>query len=220
MSKSATFRKQLRLLTDVVDYMIWLESRHKGVKIENNREAVWRKMANHLSSHGKQAVTVELGVAWGYTTWWWFTKQSRTIKQWDGFDRFTGLPTIWRSLPAGTFDAGGEPPQIFDERIVWHVGDVEQTLLDFEFPKMRKESSAKVIFFDLDLFEPSLFSWEYLSKFLKPGDLLYFDEAYDHDERRLLEENVFPFGNFRFIASSLMSLAIEVEEIFGNVDSL
>jgi hypothetical protein len=82
-------------------------------------------------------------------------------------------------------DAGGAPPNIPDPRVTWHVGRLEETLpsvtIDFESPLC--------VLFDLDLYEPSAFALERLEGELKPGDLLYFDEAYDPwQERRLIDE--------------------------------
>lgn len=131
---------------------------------------------------------------------------------WAGFDRFTGLPRGWRNLPAGTFDANGAPPDIQDSRIQWFIGDVEETikLLNIE----RERAYPAVVFFDLDIYEPSLVAWNYLKDHLKMGDLLYFDEAFDQDERKLLNEAILPSGAFEFIAASHLSLALKVLEIY------
>ena len=62
--------------------------------------------------------------------------------------------------------------------------------------------------FDLDLYEPSLFVWNKIKNQLKIGDVLYFDEAFDRNERRLLIEDVLVFGEFQFIGCTVMALAI------------
>jgi hypothetical protein len=45
------------------------------------------------------------------------------------------------------------------------------------------------VVFDLDLYAPTAFALEWVTPKLKPGDLLYFDEAYDPwHERQALDE--------------------------------
>lgn len=78
-----------------------------------------------------------------------------------------------------------ESPPITDTRVIWHVGDVEQ-----ELPKLEIVSGPKIVLFDLDIYEPTLFAWKTLSPYLSSGDLLYFDEGFDEDERRVINENV------------------------------
>jgi len=48
---------------------------------------------------------------------------------------------------------------------------------------------------------------------LRPGDLLYFDEAFDADERRLLNEYVLPSGEYNCLAATPTALGLEVARI-------
>ena len=203
------FSRKFRVLGEVADYKLWLANTFGKVRINNRREIVWLKMSKTLDS--KEFVGVELGVAWGYLTWWWITYFSTSLISWAGFDRFTGLPRGWRNLPAGTFDADGIPPDIKDSRIKWFIGDVEETINQLYIEKER--AYPVVVFFDFDIFEPSLVAWNFLKGQLIAGDLLYFDEAFDQDERKLLNEAILPSGKFKFIAASHLSLALEVLEI-------
>ena len=50
--------------------------------------------------------------------------------------------------------------------------------------------SSKLILFDLDLFEPTEFAWLHLRKSLNRGDIVYFDEGFDIDERKVIEDYV------------------------------
>jgi hypothetical protein len=207
------FRKRLQslfvLIGEISDFVIWLEQR--GVtKIRNRRESVWKDISVALD--GRRFRGVEFGVAWGYLTWFWFTKNSSLIITWDGFDRFTGLPRAWRGLPIGAFNADGNVPAINDCRITWHVGDVENTISDLNLT--REKDCSFVIFFDLDIYEPSKIAFDHIKGMLQPGDILYFDEAFDLDERKLLDETILQFGKFNFISCSWLTLAIEVVEIY------
>jgi hypothetical protein len=127
----------------------------------------------------------EFGVAFGYTTNYWLLRCNKEIRTWNGFDRFTGLPRPWRDLPMNAFDANGRAPEIDDPRVTWFVGNVNELL-----PTVKIESCPKLIIFDLDVYEPTEFAWSYLEPYLHPGDLVYFDEAYDFDERRVITDNV------------------------------
>lgn len=91
----------------------------------------------------------------------------------------------YHDLREKSFDVGGIPPAITDSRITWHVGDVEQ-----ESPNLEIVTGPKIILFDLDIYEPTLFAWNMLCPYLSSGDLRYFDEGFDQDDRRVINENV------------------------------
>jgi hypothetical protein len=199
-------------LGEILDYQQWLR-RNFNVNVKrNSREAVWDDMRKSLTlnSRGGGFSAIEFGVAWGYLTNYWFRRAEMQIITWDGFDRFTGLPRSWRNLPEGAFDAGGIVPQILDTRISWHVGDIIETIKNFNVP-IAFNTNPVVIFFDLDIFEPSLAAWMKFANTLKKGDILYFDEAFDRDERKLLDEYVLKSRSFKIISCSWTSLAIIVD---------
>ena len=206
---SGLLRKKLMNIGELAEYQIWLNKRFGKVRIRNSRERVWLDM--HESLGIRKIHGVELGVAWGYLTYFWIKNASNSVLMWDGFDLFTGLPREWRSSPAGAFSNGGKTPDIPDPRVNWHVGYVEETIQEMTFPQDRDYSI--VVFFDLDIYEPSLVAWEKLKSYLKVGDILYFDEAFDADERKLLDESVLTFGDFKFVSANWISLAIKIEAL-------
>ena len=110
-------------------------------------------------------------------------------------------------MSQGSFDAKGKPPKIDDSRLVWHVGDVEDLL-----PKLEIPSGPKVIIFDLDIFEPTYFAWNYLKDCLDKGDLLYFDEVFDQDERRILEGEVLNTFSVEVIGYTVHGIAVRILE--------
>jgi hypothetical protein len=66
--------------------------------------------------------------------------------------------------------------------------------------------------FDLDLYEPSAFALKCIAGHLKPGDLLYFDEAFDPwHERRLLDELLDQGHRVRALGSTGIALMLEYE---------
>ena len=179
-----SIRRRIGLLAERAEWITWVENSFQQHKFYWTREALWKQMHSLLSERNDWTV-YEFGVAWGYATNFWTSRIKHGMSQWHGFDRFTGLPRSWRDLEEKSFDAGGIPPPITDTRVIWHVGDVEQ-----ELPKLEIVSGPKIVLFDLDIYEPTLFAWKTLSPYLSSGDLLYFDEGFDEDERRVINENV------------------------------
>jgi len=206
---SAYLRKKFIEVGEIARYLHWLGDNFAVAKIYGRRERLWEEMGRQLE--GDEFRGIEFGVAWGYLTQWWFRRYTNNLIAWDGFDRFTGLPRKWRNLDKGAFDAKGNPPAIKDGRITWHIGDVDDKIQDLEFPGDR--NYRLVVFFDLDIFEPSYVAWQKALPELREGDMLYFDEAFDLDERRLLNEYVFPSGTFKFVGATYRALALEVIEI-------
>lgn len=206
---SPRLRYKMANIGDVADYVSWVTANFGAFEPSATREDLWELMRSRLGSGRVRGA--EFGVAWGYGSGWWLDHVDDPAFRWDGFDRFTGLPRAWRKLDAGHFDADGTPPPIDDSRVTWHVGDVEDHIDDLEIN--RTQTDQLVILFDLDIFEPSLVAWEYLRPHLRSGDILYFDEAYDSDERRLLDEHVLVAGDFELIGATPMALALVVKQL-------
>lgn len=192
---------------DVADFVDWQLDRFGTSRIYSKRERLWEGLIRRLDS-SEPLTVLEFGVAWGYSTQWWLERLEDPDLVWHGFDRFTGLPRAWRELTAGAFDAGGKPPQIRDSRLRWHVGDVEEKL--HEIPTNDLERTRRLVLFDLDIYEPTAVAWAYIAPWLRAGDLLYFDEAMDKDERRVLDELVLPTGAVEYIGASATALALVV----------
>ena len=90
------------------------------------------------------------------------------------------------------------------------MGDVEDTLSDVDLGAAA--DAQWLVLFDLDLYEPTAEAWRVLSPMLKRGDLLYFDEAIDADERRVLNEMVLPSGRYSPIGATSLALGLKVTE--------
>ena len=163
------------------------------------------EIVRHFSATDEGTV-VEFGVAFGEGTRWWMSRITSPAFDFYGFDRFTGLPRAWRDMPAGAFDIGGRPPSFTDPRVKWIVGDIEETVEKFDWESLR---GKKVVLFDLDLFGASLFCFKRLSLSLRSGDLVFFDEAFDADERVLINEYVIPTGLFTLRAVSPLGALFE-----------
>jgi hypothetical protein len=212
LSRSPGARRKLANAADLSSYFDWKREVFGPVRTRRRKPAVWKEMSGRMSASGERWHVMEFGVAFGYATHWWLSHHDDTvITTWDGFDRFTGLPEQWRALPAGAFDAAGQPPKIDDARIEWHVGDLEDTIKTMD--PTRIASGRRLAYFDFDLYHPSKIAWDWLLPHLRAGDILYFDESFDPDERRLLNESVLPAGTYDYIAATELNLAIEVRSL-------
>lgn len=189
---------------DIADFTLWQRRTFGRVEVHPKREALWQGLTELMWDD--EWTVIELGVAWGYATSWFLERTGNPDVTWHGFDRFTGLPTAWREYDSGHFDAAGKPPDIADPRVHWHVGDLEDTLPALDIPA----SGQRLVLFDLDLYAPTAFAWRHLSPHLRRGDQLWFDEAMDDDERRVLDEMVLPTGDLDYLGASPAGLLLRI----------
>lgn len=152
-----------------------LDRRHPGYRQFKTRQQLWDFLAKHLRQFSDTHI-FEFGVANGDGARYWLGALENV--SYHGFDCFTGMPAQYRQVPAGVFNLGGRPPDINDHRVTWHVGLIEKTLPGFAVPR----TPHRMFIFDLDLYEPTLQALETLRSVFQPGDLLYFDEAFDNAE--------------------------------------
>jgi hypothetical protein len=210
---STMLRSKAVTAGQIAEYLTWQdEALAARPPLHDQREQLWAALAARIEP-GSRLVVLEFGVAWGYATDWWLRHLAQAgvdDLSWHGFDRFTGLPRAWRDHTAGTYDAGGEPPAIDDPRIEWHVGDISDTLPSVDLEAAR--DARWLVLFDLDLFEPTAEAWKVLSPHLREGDLIYFDEAMDDDERRVLDELVLPSGSFEPVGTTALALGLRVRQ--------
>ena len=198
-------------------YMQLLKSSEWGTNstLLVNRYQLWNEKLIPMVKSG--AVVFEFGVAAGAATKWW-AKKELPVACWHGFDTFTGLPTPWKRggvdvMDAGVFDQSGaksEFPKI-DTRypLKWHKGMISETLVKAEFPI--PSECQKIIFIDVDLYEPTKEVLFYFAKHLKPGDLIYFDEGFDPwNEGLALQEAIKVMPNFIALAHTGSALLIEI----------
>lgn len=207
---SKTMRAKFTIVGQMADYVRWQEHVFgRRLDLYGNREKLWEQCRRHLDGNGNRPLCVfEFGVAHGYATQWWLSRLGPNVT-WHGFDRFTGLPREWSDQGVGAFSNGGKPPAIDDPRVHWHVGDVEDTLKSVDIAAAR-EDAQWLILFDLDLYEPTAFAWDVLGEHLRSGDVIYLDEAYDRDERRVLDEMILPSIRCEPIAATPLSLGLVV----------
>jgi hypothetical protein len=117
---------------------------------------------------------LEFGVSKGGSFRWWSNELQDANARFVGFDTFSGLPEDWGPFKAGDMSNGNEPPEMDDDRCVFHQGLFQQTLVPFlaDF----KNDKKKIIHMDADLYSATLYVLTLMTPYLKPGDIIFFDE--------------------------------------------
>lgn len=177
--------KRSRVTQLSAGFVFKMHALYPTAKLFHTRENLWRSFGSHLSA--KKWVGFEFGVASGDATKI-FLKMPyiNNCVGWNGFDTFFGLPSEWGDLPKGAFSTNGIPPQIKSGLVQWHVGRIENTCK--EIAKLKNLDQQFVIIFDFDLYSATKAAWDVVVNYLKPGDIIYFDEAYEADENQIIEE--------------------------------
>ena len=210
ISKFTRISERIKYAGEVADFSNFLNIHFGKVVFRLKRENIWQDIEKILQ---KDVTFIELGVASGYLTGWWLSPLRKSLTErkygYHGFDSFKGLPHKWRNFEAGTFSTYGVAPSIENRYLVFHAGLVEETLNATLMNKI-STTNQKVIFFDLDLFEPSLHAYSIIKSYLKTGDVLYFDEARDADERRLVQEYIMKDFTLVLISASYSNVAFSI----------
>ena len=177
--------KRSRVTRLSAEFVFKMHDLHPTAPLFHSRESLWRSFGSHLGA--TKWLGFEFGVASGDSTKI-FLKMPyvNNCVGWNGFDTFFGLPAEWGDLPKGAFSTNGVPPKINNELIQWHVGRIESTCEDIK--KLSNLDKNFIIVFDFDLYSATKAAWDVIVKYLKPGDIIYFDEAYEADENHIIEE--------------------------------
>lgn len=135
---------------------------------------------------------LEFGVYKGRSARFWsrrLPKGHRLV----GFDSFEGLSHSWYGtyMPKGHFSLAGKPPRA-PRNTSFVRGWVETTLP--QFLESQDISNVRLVHMDLDIYEPSVFVLSLLSKHLRPGCYILFDEyfsfpGWQNCEHRALTES-------------------------------
>ena len=179
-----------------------------------NRFALWQNELNPRIAPG--AIAYEFGVATGAATKWW-SNQNVPFGEWHGFDTFSGLPTARERggidvMKAGVFDQTGNKSKlpVIDANydIHFHEGLISETLVKTGFQIMNDRQ--KIVFVDVDLYEPTKEILFYFAENLKTGDLIYFDEAFDPwNEGLAIREMLQSLPPFKALAHTGSALLIQ-----------
>lgn len=205
-----TPKRNLNYVVEVLDFAKFVRVNFGRVEYMSSREKIWEEIEKQLSA---DVIFLEFGVAYGYMTSWWLEPQRTQLGGIEfvyyGFDTFQGLPSPWREFSIGTFSTDGIAPNINNSNLKFQVGLVEHTLTN-DFIYNLSGNSQLILLFDLDLFEPTLFVYEKLKSRIKTGDIIYFDEARDAQERRVLENYVMRDFVLQPLAVSYSNIAFRI----------
>lgn len=118
---------------------------------------------------------LEFGVCRGESMKWWLDNTTNKNTRFYGFDTFEGLPEDWgMAFKKGAMSA--DVPDFEDQRVTFVKGLFQDTLPEFLKTHPKDTGKRKVIHLDADLFSSTLYALSTLNNYLKPGDLVFFDE--------------------------------------------
>ncbi|MGA2250950.1 TylF/MycF/NovP-related O-methyltransferase [Terracidiphilus sp.] len=128
---------------------------------------------------GNQAVCyLEFGVWKGESLRKWTQLNNHPDSRFYGFDSFEGLPEDWQHIGGTTtksaFDLDGNLPIFDDSRVGLEKGWFQQTILPFL--REHEITHPLVIHNDSDLHSSTLYTLAMLDSYIKPGDIIIFDE--------------------------------------------
>jgi hypothetical protein len=202
----------LKGVFEVMEYRYWLKTTFSIQRILPNRKKTLHFLIAEFDSNPLRKRIMEFGVAFGETTNF-FIDNLQCEFEYHGFDSFEGLPKNWRGMPKGAIDACGVTPDIRKSGIFFYPGLIESTLTDSLLDDIFAQSCTQtLIFFDFDLYRPTLFALQRIQPFLKAEDIIYFDQAFDCNERLVIENYVTDVLNVKPLQASIFGLAFKVIE--------
>jgi len=156
----------------------------------------------------------KFGVYRGHSLRRWTGLNRHAESRFFGFDSFKGLPEDWTARkPKGTFDAGGQLPDIEDPRVQFVVGLFQQTLPKF-LSQYRPRACPLIIHNDCDLFSSTLFCLTAMNGIIRPGTVIIFDEFYAvlHEFRALASYSSACMRTYRIMGATrnFIQAAIEI----------
>jgi len=118
---------------------------------------------------------LEFGVYKGHSIRFWSQMNRDPQSRFIGFDSFVGMPENWtKKVPKGFFYAGGEVPQVDDERVSFVKGWFQTTLPDFV--NAFNPRSRLLVHNDSDLYSSTLFTLADVNTLLVPGSVVILDD--------------------------------------------
>ena len=205
LSKIDPLSFKVKSILESADFRIWVKDQFNVAPTHRKKKSLLLKILNSNLDVETFAQYIEFGVAYGETAEF-IGKNAKGNYSYSGFDTFEGLPEPWRRLKIGEFSNSGKLPTIGLENFTFHKGLIQETFQEIQF----MEDSRKIILFDFDLFEPTLFAFLHCLPYLKKGDILYFDEAFDYGERLIIENYVLKNVTVKFFAATSLSLALVI----------
>ncbi len=142
-----------------------------------NREKMFQHIAETEELSAAEVQYLEFGVCTGNSFQWWLKQNTNPASRFWGFDTFEGLPEKWLFYKKG--DMFSDVPAIDDTRGKFIKGLFQDTLHNFQREYLTYASEPgprKIIHMDADLFSSTVFVLTSLAPYLRPGDIIFFDE--------------------------------------------
>jgi hypothetical protein len=88
---------------------------------------------------------------------------------------------------------------------------VADAIAELDWPELR--TRPLFLLLDFDLYAPTAVALGAAAPHLRPGDVLYFDEAFDAwNERKAIDEILMPRFGVKCLGSTATALALEIGE--------
>lgn len=180
----------------------------------SSREDLWTYCLSKTSSvQCDGGLIVEFGVWKGESTNF-FAKKCKNAAV-HGFDSFKGLEEDWLGTGAskGTFDTGGNLPKC-QKNVVLHVGWFEETLPSFI--SQIGDSQIHFLHMDADTYKPTAYVLDSLTKNLKSGTIVVFDEYFGYSGWEMHEFKAFQEWvgtqsiKYKYLGCTEMAVGIEI----------
>jgi O-methyltransferase len=176
-------KRPLMMASNTIALSRWIkDNRRKGIMDDfyrpvrkyGDREKLHEYIATNEQLQHEAIDYLEFGVCGGHSFFWWLNKNSNPESRFFGFDTFEGLPEAWGPFRKGSMNAG--LPQLDDKRASFYKGLFQDTLFPFLDEYNLHNGRRKVIHMDADLFSSTLFTLTSLARYIRPGDIILFDE--------------------------------------------
>ena len=145
----------------------------KGYVYEN-RYKVYAFLCERYRLQNVPVNYIEFGVEEGNSMKWWLQNNEHPSSIFVGLDTFEGLPEKWGPHEKGAMAFPLEQVTINDARVTFFKGLFQQTAN--EALNHLQPAHRTIFHMDADLFSSTLFALTQCYRFMKPGDLIIFDE--------------------------------------------
>jgi hypothetical protein len=209
ISKSAWILQLLSYIGEIANFLIWQKKTFGTLNIFVSKRRLYLSIVSKLKCTTEFEI-FEFGVAHGHTTHLLiheFQKQGIKFKRYIGFDTFTGLEQDFRNFPKGSFDNQGKFPNLSADNLFWSKGLVQITVPNTNFAL----TSRKLWIFDLDLYDATYSTVVNVLPVMQPEDIIYFDEAFDPNEFKIVTEIILKTFDCLYIGTNGQALALEVK---------
>ena len=142
--------------------------------IYENRYRVYAFLLERYQLKDSPVNYIEFGVEEGNSMKWWLEHSVHPGSIFLGLDTFEGLPEKWGPHEKGAMAFPMEQVDINDARVTFFKGLFQETANE---ALNHLQAAHRTLFhMDADLFSSTLFALTQCYRFMKPGDLIIFDE--------------------------------------------